>query len=137
MPPVSPPLLTRQESYVVMDNAALESKQEQLLRATAEVLFVTPQEAGCLLRHYGWKARKLQQEWFEDQAAIRAAVGLTADEDAIRPALTPEGLIQCQAAYCDEVAVDQAHALNCGHVCQDTWNTERGGRSGVLSSFVC
>lgn len=116
------PILTRQQSCEVLDNTALSAKQEALVRQTAEVLFVTASEAGCLLRHYGWKARKLQSEWFEDQALIRRTVGLTAEEDAKRPQKNAEGLVQCQSAYCDEVAEDQAKALNCGHVfCNDCW----------------
>lgn len=122
MPAAQSPVLTRQSSYLVLDNNSLQERQEQLVRQTAEVLFVTPEEAGCLLRHYGWKGKKLQEEWFQDQAAIRQAVGLTSDEDKRIPERTPEGLIQCQSAYCEEVAVDQAHALNCGHVfCRDCW----------------
>ena len=115
---VSSPILTRQSSYLVLNHESLSEKQEALIKQTAEVLFVTNEDAGCLLRHYGWKSRKLQQEWFEDQAAIRKTVGLTAEEDKKVPPRTSEGLIQCQSAYCDEVPPDQAHALNCGHVCQ-------------------
>jgi len=122
MPAAVSPILTRQASYVVLDNASLSEQQESLIRQTAEVLFVTPNEAGCLLRHYGWKSRQLQQEWFEAQSKVRATVGLTSEEDARKPPLTEEGLVQCCSAYCDEVPPSQAHALNCGHVfCNDCW----------------
>lgn len=47
------PIMTRQQSYVVLDNSSLTEKQEALIRQTAEVLFVSLSEAGCLLRHYG------------------------------------------------------------------------------------
>ena len=47
------PVLTRQQSVVVLNNDALLLKQDALIKQTAEVLFVTPEEAGCLLRHYG------------------------------------------------------------------------------------
>jgi hypothetical protein len=72
MPAASSPVLTRQQSYLVLDHESLTDRQESLIRQTAEVLFVTMAEAGCLLRHYGWKARKLQQEWFEDQVGRHA-----------------------------------------------------------------
>jgi ariadne-1 len=130
MPAATSPVLTRQSSYVVLDNDSLQEKQEQLIRQTAEVLFVTPEEAGCLLRHYGWKGKALQAEWFEDQSKIRAAVGLTSDEDKRIPARTAEGLIQCQSAYCDEVAVEQSHALNCGHSFCSDWSVS-------LETIVC
>ncbi len=123
MPATVSPIITRQSSYLVLDNDSLSEQQSALIRQTAEVLFVTPSEAGCLLRHYGWKARKLQQEWFEAQKKVRETVGLTAEEDAKQPPRTAEGLVQCCSAYCDEVPPEQAHALNCGHVfCSDCWS---------------
>lgn len=124
MPQVVSPIMTRQQSYVVLDNNSLTEKQESLIRQTAEVLFVTPSEAGCLLRHYGWKRAPLQAEWFADQQLVRSTVGITAEENAKLPDRTAEGLVQCCTAYCDEVPADQAFALNCGHAfCTDCWTS--------------
>jgi len=123
MPDAVSPILTRQQSYCVLDANALREKQDALLKQTAEVLFVTPEEAGCLLRHYGWKSRRLQQDWFEKGSkTVRAEVGITDEEDAKPIEKNAEGLVQCHTAYCDEVPIEQAHGLRCGHVfCEDCW----------------
>lgn len=122
------PSLSRQASYRILDNDSLLSTQNKLIAQNAEVLFVTPAEAGLLLRHYGWKSKKLQGEWFENQRKVRETVGITAVEegkrDATRTASSlPAGRVQCQSAYCDEVDVADAYALNCGHwFCGDCWS---------------
>lgn len=61
---VSSPVLTRQSSFLVLDNQAITERLQQLIKQTAEVLFVTTDEAGSLLRHYGWKSKKLQVRLF-------------------------------------------------------------------------
>ena len=122
------PSLSRQASYRILDNDSLLATQNKLIAQNAEVLFVTPTEAGLLLRHYGWKSRKLQSEWFENQKKVRETVGITAVEEGKREAtrtasLLPAGRVQCQSAYCDEVDVKDAYALNCGHwFCGDDWS---------------
>ena len=58
-----PPSLTRQSSYRILDYDSLLSTQNRLIAQNAEILFVSPSEAALLLRHYGWKAKKLQADW--------------------------------------------------------------------------
>ena len=114
------PSLSRQASYRILDNESLLATQNKLIAQNAEVLFVTAPEAGLLLRHYGWKSKKLQGEWFENQKKVRETVGITAAEEGRRT--VPSGRVQCQSAYCDEVDVADAYALNCGHwFCKDCW----------------
>jgi len=69
------PSLSRQASYRILDNDSLAATQNKLIAQNAEVLFVTPAEAGLLLRHYGWKSKKLQSEWFETQRRRCRRVG--------------------------------------------------------------
>jgi ariadne-1 len=117
------PSLSRQSSYRILDNESLLSTQNKLVAQNAEVLFVSPAEAALLLRHYGWKSKKLQAEWFENQKKVRETVGITSAEDgkASRAGIV-NGRVQCQSAYCDEVEVSQAHALHCGHwFCSSCW----------------
>lgn len=75
-----------------------------------------------------WKSGKLSSDWFSHQKQVRESVGITADEDAKKPVVTPEGLVQCCAAFCDEVPQEQAHALNCGHAFCDESVTTRARR---------
>ena len=117
------PSLSRQSSYRILDNESLLSTQNKLVAQNAEVLFVSPSEAALLLRHYGWKSKKLQAEWFENQRKVRETVGITsADDGKAGRAGIVNGRVQCQSAYCDEVELSQAHALNCGHwFCSACW----------------
>jgi hypothetical protein len=115
--------------YTVMDHSALAEQQLSLIRHTSEVLFVTMNEAGCLLRQYGWKAKLLQSEWFADDALqkkIRERVGVTDEGEAVAVGKTEMGSVQCQSAYCEEVVVEDSHGLGCGHACQSrTVQTEK------------
>jgi hypothetical protein len=84
-----------------------------------------------------WKSGKLSSDWFSHQKQVRESVGITADEDAKKPVVTPEGLVQCCAAFCDEVPQEQAHALNCGHAFCDESVTTRARRPGGCGRSVC
>jgi len=128
------PALSRHESYYVMDLNVLEKRAQKVVKQTAEVLFVDEDEAGCLLRHYGWKTAKLQADWFADDKKVRSAVGLVGKAAKPLPAM-----MQCQTAYCDVVPSSQGTALNCGHFfCDDCWrgyleSQVNSGRSCVFS----
>ena len=139
------PSLSRQSSYRILDHDSLLSHQNRLIAQNAEVLFVSPSEAALLLRHYGWKAKKLQAEWsgshslthtqshtchtpislpralrvspvrFESAKKVRDTVGITAPDEGKAALAKSVTRVQCQSAYCDEVDVKDAHALSCGH----------------------
>ena len=116
------PALTRQSSYRILDHDSLLQTQNRLVAQNAEVLFVSPSEAALLLRHYGWKAKKLQADWFESAKKVRDTVGITAAEEGKAGSGKAGQRVQCQSAYCDEVDVKDAHALSCGHYfCSDCW----------------
>lgn len=124
---LAPLPLQRNSSYVILNSGTLAQQLAHLVQQTAEVLFVTPSEAAALLKAYGWKRHSLQAEWFESQQAVRDKVGLTPSElqlaqKHIRTAPDGTQTVQCQSAYCDEVPISQAFALNCGHwFCADCW----------------
>lgn len=127
---IRPPALVRSNSFMVMDGLELALKQEQLIKMTAEVLFIDESEADLLLRHYGWKDAKLRSEWFNDQNKVRATVGLCSERCDEKDGVFPDGTVQCQSAYCDRVPKEEADRLNCGHwFCSDCW-------SGYLESQI-
>lgn len=126
-PTLSQQTLSRKHSYTILNHVLLLDQQQKLISHTSEVLFVSNSEASCLLRHYGWKGKELQQEWFDNSSKVRKKVGLTipdvnlSDKSLMRQ---KDGTItvQCQSAYCDEVPVADAFALACGHYfCNDCW----------------
>lgn len=123
-----PPVLARQSSAAVHSGEDVARKMESLAEVTAELLFVSPAEAACLLRHYGWKNAKLQQEWFEDQDKVRRACGVS-DATRAAEAAKSRGLVvgpadsrACSTAFCEESA--SGYALACGHFfCDGCWRS--------------
>lgn len=65
------PSLERRGSFTVLPPDKLAQKQDALVKQAADLLYVEPQEAGVLLRHFGWKEDKVKKEWFADQAKVR------------------------------------------------------------------
>lgn len=124
----------------MLEEVDLAGARDRIVEQTAEVLYISHEEAGCLLRsdylsshtchqgsnpapisfglisrHYGWRKQQLEAEWFADQRKVRREVGLS-----VAPEQDPPARVQCQSAYCDVVPVGEAHRLNCGHwFCND------------------
>eukprot|EP00954_Amorphochlora_amoebiformis_P010082 788764-Amorphochlora_amoeboformis.AAC.1 len=123
------PILTRAASFKVHKSSEIQLKQEGLMSKVSELLYVTRDEAGCLLRHFRWDDGKLKQEWFEDQKKVRIKVGLSrprSDGDS-----SSDGKVQCLSWGCNRVPIRKAHALNCGHYfCKRCWRK-------FLESEVC
>lgn len=102
-----------------LDRQTLANKQQELITQTADLLFVSAEEASCLLRHYQWKKGRLQEEWFAMQDKVRSSVGVTRLLDRRSD---PQHSVQCSTAYCDKVPIEDALALNCGHwFCHECW----------------
>lgn len=129
------PTLQRQGSVVLYDARALQAQQAALIDQTADLLAVTPEEASCLLRHYGWKNDLLQTEWFADQNKVRDKCGVSRVPE--RP-LPTRGA--CMSAFCEEDV--EGVALNCGHFfCNDCWaqylnSKVQGGRESVYATCM-
>lgn len=105
----------RHQYWQVLDEAQLEAKRNELVATISEMLFIGKEDADNLLRHYGWKSKKLQSDWFSDSEKVRSTCGLTAEEDRPKVQLVDGNQVQCSTAFCDVVPLDEAYALNCGH----------------------
>ena len=115
----------RQESYAVLDPATLEARSHRLVKQIADLFDVDPDEANCMLRHYGWKEQKLQQDWFASEEKVRKLVGLSGRKSSSSCSHAPASCsasVQCESAFCDSVPVSRAASLNCGHwFCDECW----------------
>jgi ariadne-1 len=115
------PSLERQNSYVLFDLTKLAERQDKMVKQIAELLFVTPTEAACLLRHYGWKAAKVEADWFADSTKVRKEAGIS---EAVKETGPKKKEVQCMSAFCDVVPIEKAHSLNCGHwFCDECWKS--------------
>eukprot|EP00457_Paulinella_chromatophora_P002965 gb/GEZN01002970.1/.p1 GENE.gb/GEZN01002970.1/~~gb/GEZN01002970.1/.p1 ORF type:complete len:599 (-),score=104.34 gb/GEZN01002970.1/:516-2285(-) len=123
--------------FEILEATRIGEQLDSLVTKCAEVLFISKTEAYCLLKAYGWKAKKLEEDWFLDMAKVRREKGLTLTVvDSADPIVGTKRkkptakTVQCLSAYCDRVPVEKAAALPCGHwFCNDCW-------SGFLESQV-
>eukprot|EP00467_Chlorarachnion_reptans_P022293 CAMPEP_0114494500 /NCGR_PEP_ID=MMETSP0109-20121206/4686_1 /TAXON_ID=29199 /ORGANISM="Chlorarachnion reptans, Strain CCCM449" /LENGTH=587 /DNA_ID=CAMNT_0001671543 /DNA_START=350 /DNA_END=2110 /DNA_ORIENTATION=- len=117
---MSPPELTRSSSFKVHESANIRSKMVGLVTRVSDLLYVSRDEAGCLLRHYRWDDKKLEQDWFQDQKKVRSNVGLMSK--TVQHASSSDGMVQCLNWSCGRVPLKKAHALSCGHFfCKRCW----------------
>lgn len=133
--PTMMPRLERQVSYVILDENDIERRRGQLISQTADLLYVTHEEASCLLRHYQWKNVQLQQDWFGNHDKVRRSCGVSPQPDTPFPTVG-----NCLTAYCEENV--PGFALNCGHFfCNECWlhflrSQVRDGRKSVFTSCM-
>eukprot|EP00808_Paulinella_micropora_P015018 g2278.t1 len=116
-------------AFEILEASRIGEQLDALVTKTSEILFVSKTEAHCLLKAYGWKAKKLEEDWFMDMAKVRREKGLTTSvDDTSEPSVgskrkkpTPK-TVQCLSAYCERVPIAKASALPCGHwFCVDCW----------------
>jgi hypothetical protein len=81
-----------------------------------ETLSVSADEAFLLLVQYKWKPPLIEDRWFSDTAATRAAAGVSEGPDP--PALPPEAATEpmfMDPVSLDEYPWDAVDSLPCGH----------------------
>ena len=72
-----------EKRYIVLSQDDIRARQEADTAEVAEVLSVPRGFAAVLLRHYKWRAMRVQDEWFSDDRRIRDAVGMPADDGGV------------------------------------------------------
>ncbi|CAL5072863.1 unnamed protein product [Urochloa decumbens] len=66
----------RDSGYDFVTEDDVRRRQDKVTSEISEVLSVPPGFAAALLRHCRWDPELLKNEWFSDEARVRAAVGL-------------------------------------------------------------
>eukprot|EP00468_Gymnochlora_sp_CCMP2014_P007102 CAMPEP_0167748638 /NCGR_PEP_ID=MMETSP0110_2-20121227/4948_1 /TAXON_ID=629695 /ORGANISM="Gymnochlora sp., Strain CCMP2014" /LENGTH=611 /DNA_ID=CAMNT_0007633673 /DNA_START=78 /DNA_END=1914 /DNA_ORIENTATION=- len=118
---IDPPILTRTLSFKVHQHEDVQTRMDSLLERVGDLLYISPDEAGCLLRHYRWDDNKLKKDWFSDQKKVRCAVGVSRRKEL--PS-SSDGMVQCLSWGCKRVPYRKAHALACGHYfCKRCWRS--------------
>jgi len=112
------PKLMRQISYGIVKRDALEERRQRLIRDMSDFFTLDVEDTACVLRHFGWKSKKLQDDWITDRSKVLTSAGLS-----VVPQPKPAGpTVQCSSAFCDMVPLETAFALKCGHYfCTDCW----------------
>jgi len=116
---MSAPTMTRSSSFKIHDSSEVQRNLDGVILKVSELLYVSADMAGCLLRHYRWDDTKLKHEWFEDQMKVKAKVGLI---DAKAQGTSTPNEVQCLSWGHGKVPIRKAHALSCGHFfCKSCW----------------
>ena len=69
--------------YQCLTSSEVREKQRDAVSRVIAVLQITPDEATTLLRAFKWNVNRVHDEWFQDESAVRARVGLSlAAQDA-------------------------------------------------------
>ncbi|KAL6644382.1 hypothetical protein ACP70R_015990 [Stipagrostis hirtigluma subsp. patula] len=104
-------------SGVVLSERDIHQCLSQEAAATAEAFSVPVDWALALLCHYRWNRSRLQDDWFDEQGRVRAAVGLGDDDDAVEAVATAT----CGICLEDLPAAEMASA-GCAHrYCDACW----------------
>ena len=69
-------------NYRCFGQSDIKEKQAEAVARVVAVLQVDSDEAAQLLRHFKWSVNRVNDEWFQDEDAVRAAVGLRPTEQA-------------------------------------------------------
>ena len=63
-------------NYKCFGQSDIKDKQAEATARVVAVLQVDADNASQLLRHFKWNVNRVNDEWFQDEDAVRAAVGL-------------------------------------------------------------
>lgn len=114
----TPPALLKKHAYEFINHDEIKVRQQKLISTCAEEIGVTEDEAGCILRAYLWNLEKVKEEWYSDSQRVRKKTGVMIPFDRTKAPAT----VMCSSAMCEEVPIDEAFALGCGHwFCADCW----------------
>ncbi|XP_021317848.1 probable E3 ubiquitin-protein ligase ARI8 [Sorghum bicolor] len=109
-----------EQRYVVLTEDAVRARQEAETAKVAEILSIPRGFAAVLLRHFKWSAGRGQEEWFSDDARVRAAIGLPADGVPV-PTVVSRAELSCAICFVDHPA-GKTRSAGCAHFyCGECW----------------
>jgi hypothetical protein len=124
--------LRRTVSFQLLDADAIAAQQVAMTALVGEELYISNDEADCLLRAYHFDLTRLRSEWFADtpkggdvdmQTQIRRQHHVTAAASASASSKTSSSSPPtCDMMFCDAAASARVTSLNCGHgYCDECW----------------
>jgi ariadne-1 len=113
------------QRYVVLTEDAVRARQEAETAKVAEILSIPRGFAAVLLRHFKWSAGRVQEEWFSDDARVRAATGLPADDGGVPVVPTAVSRAELSCAICFvQYPAGQTRSAGCAHYyCGECWRS--------------
>ncbi|CAD6255832.1 unnamed protein product [Miscanthus lutarioriparius] len=111
-----------EQRYVVLNEDAVRARQEGETAKVAEILSIPRGFAAVLLRHFKWSAGRIQEEWFSDDARVRAAIGMPADDGGVPvPTAVSRAEMSCAICFVNYPA-GETRSAGCAHYyCGECW----------------
>eukprot|EP00879_Flechtneria_rotunda_P014450 GHRR01015099.1.p1 GENE.GHRR01015099.1~~GHRR01015099.1.p1 ORF type:complete len:471 (+),score=115.95 GHRR01015099.1:168-1580(+) len=114
----------RKNKYAVLTKVDISKRQEEAIESVTSILGISDEDAARVLRKYKWDAARVNEEWFSDMDAVRAAVGMV--DEAPDPPGTSNKCMICFETFPRSSMLSAA----CKHgFCTDCW-------SGYLANAV-
>lgn len=118
-------MTAKTKTYILRKPTQLEAKVQHDCEELADVLSLTPDEAGVVFRcsKDPWNLDKIQTACFGDPDKFRTAAGLGpfADEDDI---ISPDEMVSCETCA-DDIPAKESMALNCKHRFCNPWSAKQ------------
>lgn len=121
----------RTAAYILRKPSQLDQHVSVLMADLGELLGITADEAGILMRgaKERWNRVRIEDAWMNDSDKLRLEAGL-GPEPSGDSSEDPTRMVECETC-CDEIPANKSYALNCNHrFCgQDTDPRPRSGDS--------
>lgn len=121
----------RTAAYILRKPSQLDQHVSVLMADLGELLGITADEAGILMRgaKERWNRVRIEDAWMNDSDKLRLEAGL-GPEPSGDSSEDPTRMVECETC-CDEIPANKSYALNCNHrFCgQDSAPRPRSGDS--------
>lgn len=105
-------VIMQEKSFEILTTERLKKKRDETINTIHELFEIESDEAECLLKHYKWKTKTLEDEWFQGCKKVREKTGI---DKSVK-----ESRKECSTMYCEGTEFNAR--LDCGHwVCDDCW----------------
>ncbi|KAL2249421.1 UNVERIFIED_CONTAM: putative E3 ubiquitin-protein ligase ARI8 [Sesamum indicum] len=120
-----------QKNYTILKEEDIRQRQEEDITRISNVLSISKEAAGLLLRRYNWSVNDVHEEWFADEERVRHAVGIL--EKPVVKFLSVREIKWCPAPGCDSavkyVVGSGSYDVTCSCSYSFCWNcTEEAHR---------
>ncbi|KAK4254869.1 hypothetical protein QN277_007948 [Acacia crassicarpa] len=65
-----------EQNFIILRESDIRQRQGEDISKVATVLFISPEAASILLRHYNWNVSEVHEAWFANEENVRRTVGL-------------------------------------------------------------
>ncbi|KAK4404089.1 putative E3 ubiquitin-protein ligase ARI8 [Sesamum angolense] len=107
-----------QKNYTILKEEDLRQRQEEDITRISNVLSISKEAAGLLLRRYNWSVNDVHEEWFADEERVRHAVGILE-----KPAVKFLSVREVACGICFEnYSSESVRSAGCTHLfCDGCW----------------